>query len=103
MSETASAVDTGAVDTPRKVADRYVRELADLDPSVNTALGLDPDCDGLPDLSPDGLAAEAELGRRTLQALRDLAPDAVSDDLERRCAALLEERVGSDLAVHESG
>ncbi|HEX5533221.1 MAG TPA: DUF885 domain-containing protein [Actinomycetales bacterium] len=95
MSETA--------DTPRKVADRYVRELADLDPSVNTALGLDPDCDGLPDLSPDGLAAEAELGRRTLQALRGLGPDAVADDLERRCATLLAERVGSDLAVHESG
>jgi uncharacterized protein (DUF885 family) len=95
MSETA--------DTPRKVADRYVRELADLDPSVNTALGLDPDCDGLPDLSPDGLAAEAELGRRTLRALHELAPHAVGDDLERRCAALLAERVGSDLAVHEAG
>jgi uncharacterized protein (DUF885 family) len=86
--------------TPRQLADRYVRELADLDPAVSTALGLDPDEDGLPDLSPDGLAAQADLEARTLARL-DAAGE--GDDLERRCGALLRERLGSHLAVFESG
>ncbi|GAB2672647.1 DUF885 domain-containing protein [Thalassiella azotivora] len=86
--------------TPRALADSYVHELARLDPSVSTALGLDPEEDGLPDLSPAGLDALADLDRRTLRALDGLAAD--GDD-ERRCAALLRERLGSRLQVHETG
>ena len=55
--------------TPRKVADRYVDALCDLDPLVATQLGTRPGDDRLPDLSPAGLAAEEELERETLAEL----------------------------------
>jgi uncharacterized protein (DUF885 family) len=92
--------------TPRQVADRYVDALCDLDPLVATALGTRPGDDRLPDLSPAGLAAEEALEQETLAELdRVLADDASldGDPVERRCARLLRERIGSDLAAHEAG
>jgi uncharacterized protein (DUF885 family) len=86
--------------TAREVADQYVRDLADLDPAVSTALGLDPDEDGLTDLSPEGIEAENELDRRTLTALEGAAVDG---DLERRCATLLRERLTTQLDVRAAG
>jgi uncharacterized protein (DUF885 family) len=92
--------------TPRQVADAYVDAVCDLDPIVATSLGTRPGDDRLPDPSPAGLAAEAELTRRTLAELdRVLAADPSLDDdpVERSCARLLRERLGSELAVHEAG
>jgi uncharacterized protein (DUF885 family) len=92
--------------TPRQVADRYVDALCDLDPLVATQLGTRPGDDRLPDLSPAGLAAEEALDRETLAGLdRVLAADASLEDdpVERRCARLLRERIGADLAAHEAG
>ena len=97
---------TESAGTPRQVADRYVDALCDLDPIVATSLGTRPGEDGLPDLSPAGLAAEEALLRGTLAELdRVLAADpALMDDaVERRCARLLRERLGADLASHEAG
>ncbi len=101
----------GTVGTPRQVADRHVDAVADLDPVVATMLGTRPGDDRLPDLSPDGLEAEADLTRRTLAELDAvtaaapaLGPDAVDGDpVERRCARLLRERLGAELAAHEAG
>ncbi len=53
----------------RTVADDYVRALADLEPTVATALGLRPDEDRLPDLSPAGHDALDDLARSTLAGL----------------------------------
>jgi uncharacterized protein (DUF885 family) len=92
--------------TPREVADRYVNALCDLDPLVATQLGTRPGDDRLPDLSPAGLAAEEALERETLAELdRVLAEDPALDDdpIERRCARLLRERIGGELAMHEAG
>ncbi|MDK3255652.1 DUF885 domain-containing protein [Blastococcus capsensis] len=92
--------------TPRRVADRYVDAVCDLDPIVATSLGTRPGEDGLPDPSPAGLAAEAELARATLAELdRALAADPALDDdpVERRCARLLRERLGAELAGHVAG
>jgi uncharacterized protein (DUF885 family) len=92
--------------TPRRVADRYVDALCDLDPLVATQLGTRPGDDRLPDLSPAGLAAEEALERATLAELdRVLAADPSLDDdpIERRCARLLRERIGAELAAHEAG
>jgi uncharacterized protein (DUF885 family) len=92
--------------TPREVADAYVDALCDLDPLVATQLGTRPGDDRLPDLSPAGLAAEEALDRQTLAELdRVLAEDPALDDdpIERNCARLLRERVGSQLAAHEAG
>ncbi|MGY1665366.1 DUF885 domain-containing protein [Geodermatophilus sp. SYSU D00696] len=97
---------SGSVSTPRQVADRYVDAVCDLDPIVATSLGTRPGDDRLPDLSPDGLAAEADLTRRTLAELDAVlaADPALADDpVERRCARLLRERLGAELAAHEAG
>ncbi|MGY1811652.1 DUF885 domain-containing protein [Blastococcus sp. SYSU D00820] len=92
--------------TPRSVADRYVDAVCDLDPIVATSLGTRPGDDGLPDPSPAGLEVEAELTRRTLTELDAVlaADPALADDpIERRCARLLRERLGAELASHEAG
>jgi uncharacterized protein (DUF885 family) len=92
--------------TPREVADAFVEKISDLDPIVATGLGNRPGDDRLPDLSPEGIEAEAALVRDTLTELdRVLAADpALQDDaIERRCARLLRERLESELAGHDAG
>ncbi|WP_405019212.1 DUF885 domain-containing protein [Kitasatospora sp. NBC_00070] len=91
--------------TPRRIADAYVHALAELDPLTAVYLGLGPaDDDRLPDLSPAGQEAVAELARRTLAELDAAeAAGAAKDDAEQRCARLLRERLTSELAVHEAG
>jgi uncharacterized protein (DUF885 family) len=98
--------DAARPQTPRQVADRYVDAVCDLDPIVATSLGTRPGDDRLPDPGPEGLAAEAQLARDTLAELdRVLAVDPSQDDdpVERRCARLLRERLGAELAMHEAG
>jgi uncharacterized protein (DUF885 family) len=88
----------------RDVADTYVAALAELDPFVATTLGLRPDEDRLPDLSPAGEAALNDLRRSTLAALDAVpGPDRAADDDERRCARLLRERLGAELAMSAAG
>ncbi|HEY0401679.1 MAG TPA: DUF885 domain-containing protein [Blastococcus sp.] len=92
--------------TPRQVADRYVDAVCDLDPIVATSLGTRPGDDRLPDPSPAGLEAEATLTRETLAELDRVLgadPSLVDDPVERSCARLLRERLGSELAAHEAG
>ncbi|SHN82507.1 Uncharacterized conserved protein, DUF885 familyt [Geodermatophilus obscurus] len=92
--------------TPRQVADRYVDAVCELDPIVATSLGTRPGDDRLPDPGPAGLEAEARLAGDTLTELdRVLAADPAldGDPVERRCARLLRERLGAELAVHEAG
>ncbi|MGW4650072.1 DUF885 domain-containing protein [Kitasatospora sp. NPDC004289] len=91
--------------TPRRIADAYVHALVALDPLTAVYLGLGPqDDDRLPDLSPAGQAAVAELARHTLARLDAAeAAGAAADEAERRCARLLRERLTAELAVHEAG
>ncbi|MFJ8717472.1 DUF885 domain-containing protein [Streptomyces violaceus] len=88
---------------PREVADAYVDELIALDPITGTFLGVQESSSRLPDTSPAGQEASAELARRTLARLDEAErlPGADSD-IERRCARLLRERLGAELAVHEA-
>jgi uncharacterized protein (DUF885 family) len=86
--------------TVRELADDHVRRLADLDTSVATALGTHPGDDRVPDLSPGGHEARADLARATLAALPAAA---VTDDDDRRCGRLLRERLEAELAHHGSG
>ncbi|MDF3149708.1 DUF885 domain-containing protein, partial [Streptomyces sp. T21Q-yed] len=62
MSETNSPL-------PREVADAYVDELIALDPVTGTYLGVKESSSKLPDLSPAGQEALADLGRATLARL----------------------------------
>ncbi|MFG2993778.1 DUF885 domain-containing protein [Streptomyces sp. NPDC048257] len=86
---------------PRQVADAYVDDLIALDPITGTYLGVAASSSKLPDFSPAGRAAVAELARETLARLdaAESVPGADSD-AERRCARLLRERLTAELAVH---
>ncbi|MCY0941442.1 DUF885 domain-containing protein [Streptomyces antarcticus] len=88
---------------PRQVADAYVDDLVAIDPITGTYLGVAASSGSLPDFSPAGRAAAAELSRTTL-ALLDAAErlPGGDSDAERRCARLLRERLTAELAVHEA-
>lgn len=91
--------------TPRELADAYVRDLAELNPVLSTALGMRPHEDRVPDLSPAGYAAERDLAERTLAALDALPERGRETDavLEARCATLLRDRLGVVVEAHEAG
>ncbi|MFF0225202.1 DUF885 domain-containing protein [Streptomyces sp. NPDC004629] len=96
MSETKSPL-------PREVADAYVDALVALDPVTGTYLGVKESSSRLPDFSPAGQQALAELARNTLAALAEAERRPGADsDVERRCARLLRERLTAELAVHEA-
>ncbi|WP_062216056.1 DUF885 domain-containing protein [Streptomyces sp. NBRC 109706] len=89
---------------PRQLADVYVDELIALDPITGTYLGDPGSSTRLPDYSPQGLAEQAELARRTLARLAEAERVPGADAAgERRCARLLRERLTAELAVHEAG
>jgi uncharacterized protein (DUF885 family) len=92
--------------TPRQVADRYVEAASELDPILATSLGNRPGDDRLPDFGPEGIEAEAALLRDTLAELDQVVladPSVEADPIERRCARLLRERLGAELAAHDAG
>ncbi|MGW5633741.1 DUF885 domain-containing protein [Streptomyces sp. NPDC003832] len=96
MSETKSLL-------PREVADAYVDDLIALDPVTGTYLGKKESSSRLPDLSPAGQEALAELARATLARLDTAERQPGADSaIERRCARLLRERLTAELAVHEA-
>ncbi|MEN8654283.1 DUF885 domain-containing protein [Streptomyces sp. 21So2-11] len=96
--------DTANSQLPRQVADTYVDDLIALDPITGTYLGIKESSGSLPDFSPAGQEARAELIRGTLGRLDEAErlPGADSD-IERRCGRLLRERLLAELAVHEAG
>ncbi|WGY03432.1 DUF885 domain-containing protein [Nocardioides sp. QY071] len=80
--------------------DRFVEDLAALDPLTATYAGI-PGHDGkLPDLSPDGFAASEELHRR---ALADVAGLATADEREEVAKAAFLERVGLTVERADAG
>lgn len=96
MSDTKSPL-------PREVADAYVDDLIALDPVTGTYLGVKESSSKLPDTSPAGQEARAELIRTTLARLDEAERRPGADsDAERRCARLLRERLTAELAVHEA-
>ncbi|MFI5686967.1 DUF885 domain-containing protein [Streptomyces sp. NPDC051636] len=96
MSQTKSPL-------PREVADAYVDDLIALDPVIGTYLGVKESSSRLPDFSPAGQEARAELARATLARLDEAERQPGADsDQERRCGRLLRERLTAQLAVHEA-
>ncbi len=83
----------------REVADSYIEQMAALDPVAATSWGVPGHDDRLPDLSPNGHAARAELQRRVLSELArsDVSP------AERTAADVMEERLQADLDLYEAG
>ncbi len=92
--------------TPRQLADRYVHAYAELDTSVSSALGLRQHDDRVPDLSPEHQQAVDDLATSVLRQLDDIEAAAGPQGLdvaERRCARLLRERLGAELAMSQAG
>ena len=84
----------------RTLADRYLDDLCTLDPVLATSLGLPGHDHELPDYGPDALAQRAILARGTLATLGRLEP---IDDHDRRCAALMRDRLGLAVELDEAG
>ena len=57
-----------------QVAERYVRDAMALDPVSATLAGISGFDDQMADLTPDGFEARADLDRRTIAAIREVAP-----------------------------
>ncbi|MFB7272352.1 DUF885 domain-containing protein [Streptomyces sp. NPDC056244] len=95
--------DTAGSALPRQVADAYVDALIELDPITGTFLGVAESSRRLPDFSPAGQQALADLARETLRRLdaAETLPGA-DTDAERRCGRLLRERLTAELAVHDT-
>ncbi|MEU6537245.1 DUF885 domain-containing protein [Streptomyces sp. NPDC047000] len=88
---------------PRQVADGYVDALIALDPVTGTYLGVPESSSRLPDTSPAGQEALADLARTTLARLDEAERGPGADSgIERRCGRLLRERLTAELAVHDA-
>ena len=96
-SPTASFRTATAVDA---LADRFLLASAALDPLMATSAGLVGYDEKMPDLSPDGLVAHADLLRTTRA---ELADSTATDDVDKVTTAAMGERIGVALAAHEHG
>lgn len=83
-----------------ELCDRYIEQLAALDPAMATSRGLLGHDDELTDYSPEGIGSRADLARATLGELEGLEP---AGDRDRVAAGLLGESLRSHLALDESG
>ncbi|MEV6563800.1 DUF885 domain-containing protein [Streptomyces kronopolitis] len=89
---------------PREVADAYVDAFVELDPIAGTFLGIPESSGRLPDFSPTGQEALAQLARTTLERLAEAETRPGAElPAEQVCARLLRERLTAQLAVHEAG
>ncbi len=94
----ASAVD--------QVADRFVADLVVANPLLGTSLGALEHNGELPDLSPDGRAADDALRRRVLRELDDVETGAQPGQLDATDAvtlAAMRERLGLENERYEAG
>jgi uncharacterized protein (DUF885 family) len=86
--------------TVAEVADWYIEQMAALDPIAATSWGVPGHEDRLPDLSPDGPEARADLQRSALQRLGETEK---TGDSDRVAAEVMEERLAAALSLHEAG
>jgi uncharacterized protein (DUF885 family) len=82
------------------LADRYVAEWAELNPTGATFVGIAGHDDKTDDLSPEGFAAQAELTRRTINELDVIDPEHESEQVAKDAMA---ERLGLELARSDAG
>jgi uncharacterized protein (DUF885 family) len=82
------------------LADRYVEELAKLDPVSATRAGVAGHEAAPSDYTPDGFTAISDLDRRTLRILDDLQPEGYRD---RVAADLMRERLRARLDRFDAG
>jgi uncharacterized protein (DUF885 family) len=86
--------------TVDEIADRYVDEVAALDPVLATFAGISGHDERMTDYSPAGWAAVAELDRRTLAALDAVEPAGARESAAR---AAMQERLTVSLERYDAG
>jgi uncharacterized protein (DUF885 family) len=84
----------------QQLADGYLDQLVALDPYLATALGVRGYDDRITDHSPEGVEARAALARTALAELDDVGP--IEDD-DQNCAALLRDRLQTELDLFDAG
>ena len=94
-----NAAYSAVMATVREVSDTYIDQMAASDPIAATAWGVPGYDDRLPDLSPAGTEARAEIQRRALAALGD----ATDTDSDRIAAEVMAERLSANLELHDAG
>ncbi|MFT4469171.1 DUF885 domain-containing protein [Arthrobacter sulfonylureivorans] len=100
-SELTKTPETGRIPSAiDAVADAYTATLLELDPSLATSLGIPGHETEYPDFSPAGAEAYAEATREALRRLEDLEP---TDDVDRVTLDAMQERLGLELEIHETG
>ncbi|MFC5287700.1 DUF885 domain-containing protein [Actinokineospora guangxiensis] len=82
------------------ISDSFVDDMAALDPVFATFDGIIGHDDRMTDLSPDGVAARAEVARRALAAVAAADP---ADKSQADAKAVFLERVGTEVALHDAG
>ncbi len=92
MPETLTTVD--------QVAEAYVAAAAALDPAGATRQGIAGHESEMTDFSPDGVAARAELARRSRRQVQAVRPD---DDRDQIAADVMVERLSADLDAYDAG
>ncbi|HUF53030.1 MAG TPA: DUF885 domain-containing protein [Dehalococcoidia bacterium] len=83
-----------------EIGDKYVDELAAIEPSTATFLGIPGHDHEMDDLSPDGAAREAELNRRTVGELLAAPTDTEEDRIAQE---VMHERLSVALDTYEAG
>ncbi|MGW0062412.1 DUF885 domain-containing protein [Streptosporangium sandarakinum] len=85
--------------TVHDICDTYVDDYARLNPVAATEAGIGGHDDRLPDLSPDGHDARAELARSASARVSAARP---ADESERVARAVFAERIGLEVETHEA-
>lgn len=83
-----------------EIADRYLTGFAELNPAAATEAGIAGYDDRLPDLSPAGFAARADLDRA---AIAELAGTQAASERERVAKAAMLERLGVAVEQYDAG
>ncbi|WP_331740518.1 DUF885 domain-containing protein (plasmid) [Streptomyces cyaneofuscatus] len=81
------------------LADRYVDDLAELDPCLASAMGVTGQEERLTDFGPRATWERAELARRTA---KEVETTPVEGDAERIAAAVLGERLATEVALADT-
>ncbi|SER36935.1 DUF885 domain-containing protein [Actinokineospora terrae] len=87
-------------DGVHQICDRYVDDIAAADPILATLVGVAGHDRDLPDLSPDGITARADLAKAALAAIGGVEP---ADAGEANAKAVFTERVGLQVELFEAG
>jgi len=82
-----------------EIGDEYVNEIAALDPTLATALGIPGHEREMPDYSPDGAATMADLNWRTVSELESVE---VEGDRDRIARDFMVERLSARLALYDA-